>query len=182
MNPKMGSYQKRKLFGPLLVQQPKSPREFLIWHSMCTKQIFMGKKFKIVFIWQLNVRAFLKAKSENPKESLDLLLSEHFPGSVALNGQIMIHSLDNLGLNTSNKEVNLRNHWSLKDSYVTKEKVLRATNSFGLHRIGGQAYFIKARVLKNLAMIKLTLGRKTKPFEAMIELDCIPISWGESLF
>ena len=123
MNPKMGFNQKRKLFKPLLVQQPKSPRKFLIWHTMCTKQIFVGKNFQFVFIRQLNFSAFLKAKSENPKESLDLLLSEHFPGSVvALDGQIMIHSLDNLGLNTSNKEVNLRNHWSLKDSYVTKEK------------------------------------------------------------
>ena len=104
----------------------------------------------------------------DPKESLNFLIEEHFPG--CLDTSIQPQNSNKVFIpNDDGYETIL--------PYITEEKVKLAINSFGDHKAAGPDG-IQPIVLQRLG--PKAVARLTHIFCASIKIQCTPASWGKS--
>ena len=107
--------------------------------------------------------------TKDSQESLGLLLSEHFPGSVPLKGPLKSHQ----GHCSKN---NFVSYDELKNSYITSSKVSAAINEFGSLKAAGPDG-LKPIALQILCRNKYGLKRLTMLLKAIIKLGYTPKQW-----
>ena len=109
------------------------------------------------------------------KDSINLLMNEHFPDSV--NVPLKGHKKRTSTYNLQNGNFCSRD--DLKWSYITEDKVSLAINSFGCFKASGLDGF-KPIHLKYFIKNKIALKRLTMLFRAIVELGYTPNSWCEA--
>ncbi len=108
------------------------------------------------------------AKSMN--ESVELLMDEHFPGSVPFSSRVT-----NATCHRSKKIYGLNR----KESYINEFKVIEALKTFGPDKAPGPDE-IKPRALQMLCGNAIFIKRLTLLYKACIEVGYTPLHWRES--
>ena len=108
------------------------------------------------------------------EESINLLLAEHFPGSVPLSGPIKSHQ--GYAPNYTKKVIKADD---LNDSYITMDMVKKAINSFDSLKAAGPDD-LQPIALQTFIRNKHALKRLTSLFRAVIKLGYSPKQWNIS--
>ena len=123
------------------------------------------------------------SSTESPSESLQFLMQAHFPGSIPLDNNQNHNDLsidvkiDNIAYKNQAFGPTPRHRCTTKDlehTFVTKEKVLFAINSFGPDKAPGP-FGIKPKALQHLD--DDFISRLTTLYQAIVEVGYTPKIW-----